>query len=205
MKLYYTPGACSMAVHIALHEANAQFKAEKVDLKSKKTESGKDFGAINEKSSVPYLELDNNEGISEVAVILQYIADQHPSTNLAPKYGSMERIHLNEWLNFIASELHKSFFPFFKDIGEQAKEAFTQKLKDKFAFIDKKLQGKDYVTGSQFTIADAYLFVMLSWAEKMQVDTSALNNLASYKKRLHARPAIQKTLAEEGLEKKQAA
>lgn len=204
MKLYYSPGACSLSPHIVLHEAGYNFVAEKVDLKTKKTESGKDFSAINEKGSVPFLVLDNGEGISEGAVIVQYLADQKPASQLAPSNGTIERVRLNEWLNFIATDLHKSFMPFFAGAGEQATTLYRKILEKKFEYVAKKLQGREYLTGSQFTIADAYLFTVMNWAPKVGIDLSPWPVLAAYSQRVAARPKVQEALVAEGLQKKAA-
>lgn len=205
MKLYYTPGACSLVPHIVLREAGYAFDLEKVDLKAKKTENGEDFTGINDKGAVPYIVLDNGEGISENAVMLQYLADQKPESGLAPKAGSFERVRLNELVNFITTELHKCFFPFFVDLGGSAKEVYTQRLQKNFAYLAGKLGAGPYLTGKQFTIADAYLYVMLTWAGKMNVDLSAYPQLAEFKNRVEARPAVQQAREAEGLSKAKAA
>jgi glutathione S-transferase len=204
MKLYYTPGACSLAPHIVLMEAGYDAETVKVDLKTKKTASGEDFNQINDKSAVPYLVLDTGEGLSENAVILQYLADQKPEAKLAPKLGTFERVRLNEMLNFITTELHKGFFPFFVELGGNAKDIYTKKLQKNFAYLAKKLEGKQYLTGD-FSIADAYLYVMLTWAAKFHIDLSASPTLAEFKARMESRPKVQETREAEGLPKAEAA
>ena len=200
MKLYYTPGACSLAAHIVLREAGYEFTLERVDLKTKKTESGKDFNAINEKSSVPFLLLDEDRTVSEASVIIQYLADEKPESGLAPKPGTFERVRLNEWLNFIAAEVHKSFYPFFAGMGEDAKDAYRKKLGRHFAYIASKLQAKPYLTG-KYTIADAYLYTLLTWTTPLKIDISAWPVLIDYMRRIESRPKVQEARAAEGLPK----
>ena len=201
MKLYYTPGACSLAAHIVLLEAGYAFDLEKVDLKIKKTESGKDFNTISEKSAVPLLLLDNDQTVSEVGVIIQYLADQKPESGLAPKLGSFERVRLNEWLNFIAAEVHKSFYPFFAGMGADAKEGYLKKLGRHFSYIAGKLKEKPYLTGEQYTIADAYLYTLLTWTGPLKLDISAWPALGEYMRRIESRPKVQEARAAEGLPK----
>lgn len=199
MKLYYAPGACSLAVHIVLCEAGYTFDLEKVDLKTKKTESGQDYNTISEKSTVPLLVLDNGQKISEASVILQYLADQKPESELAPRPGTFERVRLNEWLNFLSAEVHKSFYPFFVDIGDEAREAYRKKLEHNFAYIAGKLEGKPYLMGEQFTIVDAYLYVLLTWARHMNIDISPWPMLGDYMRRIESRPKVQEAREAEGL------
>ena len=201
MKLYYTPGACSLAAHIVLCEAGYAFDLEKVDLKTKKTEFGKDFNMISEKSAVPLLLLDNDQTVSEVSVIIQYLADQKPESGLAPQFGTFERVRLNEWLNFIAAEVHKSFYPYFVEMGTEAKEAYRKKLDRHFGYIADKLKGKPYLTGEQFTIADAYLYTLLTWTGFTKIDISAWPVLGEYMRRIEPRPKVQEARMAEGLPK----
>lgn len=200
MKLYYTPGACSLAAHIVLREAGYEFTLERVDLKTKKTEFGKDFNAISEKSSVPLLLLDEDLTISEVNVIIQYLADQKPDSSLAPKLGTFERVRLNEWLNFIAAEVHKSFYPFFAGMGEEVKDAYLKKLGRHFTYIASKLQVKPYLTG-KYTIADAYLYTLLTWTTSLKIDISAWPALIDHMRLIESRPKVQEARAAEGLPK----
>jgi glutathione S-transferase len=200
MKLYYSPGACSLSPHIALHEAGLAHELVKVDLKAKKTEAGDDFTQINPKGQVPALMLDNGEMLTEGPVILQMIADRAAGKNLAPANGSPERYRLQEWLNFITTELHKNFSPLFQPvIPDEVKNFFRDRIMGKFKYADSKLAGQDYLMGKQFTVADGYLFVMLAWAERTKMDLSALKNLMAFKDRVAARPNVQAALKMEGL------
>ena len=202
MKLYYSPGACSLSPHIALHEAGLPHELVKVDLKAKKLENGDDYLKVNPKGQVPALGLDNGELVTEGPVIVQMIADKASAKNLAPAAGSAERYKLQEWLNFITTELHKNFSPLFQPtIPDEVKTFFKDRIKGKFKYADSKLAGQDYLMGKQFTVADGYLFTMLSWAERMKFDLSAMPNLLAYKARVGARPAVQEALAKEGLMK----
>ena len=202
MKLYYSPGACSLSPHIALLEAGLPYDLVKVDLKAKKLENGDDYLAINPKGQVPALGLDSGALVTEGPVIVQYIADQAAAKNLAPTHGSDERRQLQEYLGFINGELHKNFSPLFQPVfDDEVKGFFKTRLTGKFKYIDSALAGKDYLTGSQFTVADGYLFVMLKWAERMSLDLSAFKNLAAYKERVAARPKVVEALTKEGLMK----
>jgi glutathione S-transferase len=200
MKLYYSPGACSLSPHIALKEAGLPFDLVRVDLKAKKLEDGSDFNQINPKGQVPALGLDNGELLTEGAVIVQVIADKAPQKNLAPASGSNERYKLQEWLNFIASELHKNFSPLFQPaLSDDTKTFFKDRLAGKFKYVDQALSDRDYLMGSQFTVPDAYLFTMLAWADRVGLDTSGLPNVVAYKTRVAARPKVQEALVAEGL------
>ncbi|WP_291862453.1 glutathione transferase GstA [Bradyrhizobium sp.] len=202
MKLYYSPGACSLSPHIALLEAGLPYDLVKVDLKAKKLENGDDFLSINPKGQVPTLTLDSGEVVTEGPVIVQMIADKAAAKNLAPARDSAERYKLLEWLNFITTELHKNFGPMFSPVlADDAKAFFKDRVMGKFKYIDGALAGKDYLMGKQFTVADGYLFTMLSWAERMKFDLTALPNLLAYKARVGARPAVQAALVKEGLMK----
>lgn len=200
MKLYYSPGACSLSPHIALKEAGLPFDLVRVDLKAKKLEDGSDYLALNPKGQVPALGLDDGEMLTEGAVIVQKIADLVPQKHLAPACGTSDRYRLQEWLNFIASELHKNFSPLFQPaLSDDTKAFFRDRLMGKFKYIDQTLKGRDYLMGGQFTVPDAYLFTMLSWADRMGMDLSALANLSAYKARVAARPKVQEALSAEGL------
>jgi len=202
MKLYYAPGACSLSPHIVLLEAGIPFDLEKVDLRAKKLENGEDYLKHNPKGQVPALVLDGGELVTEGPVIVQMIADKVPAKNLAPGIGSAERYRLQEWLNFITAELHKNFSPIFSPVlADDAKNFLRERLMGKFRYLDSKLAGQDYLMGKQFSVADAYLFVMLNWAERMKIDLSGLPNLIAYKARVAARPKVQEALAREGLAK----
>jgi glutathione S-transferase len=200
MKLYYSPGACSLSPHIALHEAGLQHDLVKVDLKAKKTENGDDFTAINPKGQVPVLLLDSGEVLTEGPVIVQVIADKASGKNLAPANGTDARYRMQEWLNFTTSELHKNFSPLFNPaIPDEVKKFFIDRVVGKFKYADSQLAGRDYLMGKEFTVADGYLFVMLSWAERMKIDLSAMKNLMAFKERVAARPGVQAALKMEGL------
>jgi glutathione S-transferase len=202
MKLYYSPGACSLSPHIALLEAGLPYDLVKVDLKAKKLENGDDYLKVNPKGQVPALGLDSGELVTEGPVIVQMIADKAAAKNLAPARDSAERYRLQEWLNFITAELHKNFSPLFQPaIPDEVKNFFRERLMGKFKYIDGALAGHDYLMGQQFTVADGYLFTMLSWADRMKFDLAALPNLVAYKARVAARPKVQEALTKEGLMK----
>ncbi len=202
MKLYYSPGACSLSPHIALLEAGLPYDLVKVDLKTKKLENGDDFLGINPKGQVPTLVLDSGEVVTEGPVIVQIIADKVSAKNLAPARDSAERYKLQEWLTYINSEVHKSFGPMFSPVlADDAKAFFKDRVMGKFKYLDGALAGKDYLMGKQFTVADGYLFTMLAWAERMKFDLAAMPNLLAYKARVGARPAVQAALTKEGLMK----
>ena len=202
MKLYYSPGACSLSPHIALLEAGLPYDLVKVDLKAKKLENGDDYLQVNPKGQVPALALDSGELVTEGPVIVQMIADKAAAKNLAPARDSAERYKLQEWLNFITTELHKNFGPMFSPVlSDDAKAFFKDRVMAKFKYIDSQLPGRDYLMGKQFTVADGYLFTMLSWADRMKFDLAALPNLVAYKARVGARPKVQEALTKEGLMK----
>lgn len=198
MKLYYAPGACSLSPRIVLREAGISFDSEAVDLRAKKTKGGADFYAINPKGYVPALVLDDGELLTEAAIMVQYIADHTPSAKLAPPPGTKERLRFQEWMNFIATELHKGFSPLFNPkIGEEMKASLIDRLKGRFGMIAKEIDGKKYLTGDNFTVADAYLFTMLTWAKNMGIETGPI--LGAYYDRVRARPAVGTAIADEGL------
>jgi glutathione S-transferase len=202
MKLYYSPGACSLSPHIALLEAGLPYDLVKVDLKAKQLENGDDYLKVNPKGQVPALGLDNGELVTEGPVIVQMIADKVSAKNLAPARDSAERYKLQEWLNFITTEVHKNFGPMFSPVlADDAKAFFKDRVMGKFKYIDGQLPGRDYLMGKQFTVADGYLFTMLCWADRMKFDLSALPNLVAYKNRVGARPMVQQALTKEGLMK----
>ncbi|WP_024510113.1 glutathione transferase GstA [Bradyrhizobium sp. ARR65] len=202
MKLYYSPGACSLSPHIALLEAGLPYDLVKVDIRAKKLENGDDYLKINPKGQVPALALSSGEIVTEGPVIVQMIADQAKDKNLAPARGTAERYKLQEWLNFITTELHKNFSPLFSPVlPDDTKAFFKDRLMTKFKYIESQLAGRDYLMGKEFTVADGYLFVMLAWAERLNVDLSGLPNLMAYKARLAARPKVQEALTKEGLSK----
>jgi len=202
MKLYYSPGACSLSPHIALLEAGLSHDLVKVDLRAKKLENGDDYLKINPKGQVPALALDNGDVVTEGPVIVQMIADKVSAKNLAPARDSAERYKLLEWLNFITAELHKNFGPMFSPVlADEAKAFFKDRVMGKFKYVDSALAGRDYLMGKQFTVADGYLFTMLTWADRMKFDLSGMPNLVAYRDRVAARPKVKEALTKEGLMK----
>lgn len=200
MKLYYSPGACSLSPHIVLNEAGFNYEVERVDLASKKTEKGADFLAINPKGYVPVLALDDGQILSEGPAIVQYLGDQKPASGIVPKAGSMERVRAQEWLNFITSELHKTYSPLFRPTTpEEYKKLAREYLAKRLAILDKHLAGKQYILGDKFTAADAYAFTVLRWSQYTNVDLSPFPNIKAFMERVAARPKVQETLKQEGL------
>jgi glutathione S-transferase len=200
MKLYYSPGACSLSPHISLREAELPFELVQVDTRAKKTKEGADFLAINPKGYVPVLELDNGERLTEGPAIVQYIADRVPAKKLAPANGSFERSRLQEWLNYITSELHKGFGPlFYPNTPEDYKPIVRENLLTRLRYADGALAKKAYLLGDTFSVADAYLFTVGSWAAFVKLDISSLTNLTAYLGRVRERPAVQAALKAEGL------
>ncbi len=200
MKLYFSPGACSLASHIALLEAGLPFSTERVDLGKKLTASGADFRAINPKGYIPALELGSGNVLTEGPAILQYIADQAPAAQLAPAAGTIERYRVMEWLNFIGTELHKNFSPLFNpSASEDMKTAGRTSLAQRFGYVARMLEGRDYLAGDQFSVADAYLFTVASWSGFVGFDLSDWPVLQAYLARVAARPAVQQALRDEGL------
>ncbi len=200
MKLYYSPGACSLAPHIAICEAGLPFSGEKVDLKTKKTESGGDYLRVNPKGSVPALALDQGGVLTEAAVILQYLADQAPGARLAPPAGTLERYRLMEMLNYVSTEIHKGFSPLWNPkASADWKAAAHANLANRLGWLAQALEGKSYLMGDAFTVADAYLFTVLSWGAHVGVDLGKWPALAAYQARVGHRPKVQQALREEGL------
>ena len=200
MKLYYSPGACSLSPHIVLLEAGLKATMVRVDTKSHKTADGGDFYAVNPKGYVPVLELDDGDRLTEGPAIVQYLADRNASAKLAPAAGTMERYRLQEWLNFITSELHKQFGPLFDATTPASyKEALKEKIGKRFDWVAAELTGKDYLMGGTFTVADAYLFTILSWTRHVGVDLARWPVLAAYQARIGARPKVREALLAEGL------
>jgi glutathione S-transferase len=198
MKLYYSPGACSLSPHIVLCEAGLPHSTVKVDLKAKKTETDADYTAVNPKGYVPALEMDDGAVLTEGPAIVQYLADKAPTSNLAPAAGSMERYRLQEWLTFIGTELHKQFSNLFNpNMPDNIKAATKEKIGGRFAYIEKKLGSQDYLMGKSFSVADAYLFTIMRWAKKFEVALPA--TLEKYFDRVAARPKVQEALQAEGL------
>jgi glutathione S-transferase len=200
MKLYFSPGACSLSPHIVLLEAGLPFTTERVDLRAKVTASGADFRAINPKGYVPALELGDGALLTEGPAIVQYLADQAPQSGLLPPVGAIERYRVVEWLNYISTELHKNFSPLFNPASsDDMKTAARANLTNRFAYVARKLEGQEYLTGSAFTVADAYLFTVASWAGFVQFDLSDWPALGAFLARVAARPAVQQALRDEGL------
>lgn len=206
MKLFYKAGACSLASHIVMCELNMAYELEAVDLITKQCASG-DYREINPNGSVPALKMDSGEILSEGVAIMQYLADQKPEAGLMPKFGTTERYRCLEWLNFIATDLHKNFGPLFmgdkimknEEGKAEMKQFYAEAVKHKIGVASRKLGNNEYLLGSQFTIADAYLFTVLGWCKFVGVDLSAYENITAYMKRIAERPAVQKALKEEGL------
>ena len=206
MKLYYSPGVCSLSPHIVAHEIGLPLKIEKVDTKAKQTETGRDFLAINPKGYVPALELDSGEVLTEGPAIVQYLADQKPGSGIAPPNGTLARSRLQEMLGYINSEIHKSYSPLFR--AETPEETRTERkayLHKRYALLDGILAKQPWLLGETFTAADAYLFVVTRWAKGAGVDLSAFQAFNAFQDRVAARPAVQAAMAAEGLIKQQAA
>lgn len=200
MKLYYAPGACSLSPHISLHEAGADFEIEKVDVATHRTASGGDFREINPKGYVPALVLDGGEVVTEGAAVIQYIADRFPAAKLAPANGTLARTRLQEQLNFIASELHKAFSPLFNpSASADAREAAKGAVARKFDHVEAVLSdGRPYLLGNAFSVADPYLFTVASWTGPTGIDVGRWPHLARYLKRIGERPAVQAAMRSEG-------
>jgi glutathione S-transferase len=200
MKLYYSPGACSLSPHIVLREAGLAFEPVMAPTKTHQLPDGTDYYTINPLGYVPLLELDDGTRLREGPAIVQYIADQAPTKNLAPANGTLPRYRLQEWLTFIGTEVHKSFSPLFNAaMPEEGKKIYRDRLANRFQFIDKDLAGKQYLMGDTFTVADAYLYTVTRWTKPMAIDISAYKNLGAWFERVNARPAVQEALAVEKL------
>ena len=200
MKLYYSPGACSLSAHIALQEAGLAFTPMLASTKSHKLQDGTDFYSINPLGYVPVLELDDGTRLREGPAIVQYIADQVPDKQLAPANGTLARYRLQEWLNFIGTELHKGFSPLFNPATpEEYKPMVRERLLQRLQWVDGQLAGKQYLMGDQFTVADGYLFTVTNWTQPTKLDISGLAHLAAYRERVGARPAVQAAMKAEGL------
>ncbi|MCH2240449.1 MAG: glutathione transferase GstA [Aquabacterium sp.] len=201
MKLYYSNGACSLAPHIALREAELPFELVRASTKTHKLDDGTDFYSINPKGYVPVLELDDGERLTEAGVILQYIADLAPAAKLAPPFGTLERYRLMEWLNFITSELHKSFAPLFYPSHEETQAAARASIARRLAWVDEQLAqpGHELLMGTHFTVADAYLFTVVNWTQWVKIDMQQWPHIAAYMDRIRERPAVQAALRAEGL------
>ncbi len=200
MKLYYSAGACSLSPHIALEEAGLKYEAISAPTKTKVLPDGSDYRKVNPLGYVPYLVLDDGTGFSEGPAIVQYIADQAPEKKLAPPNGTVERYKLQSLLNFIGTEIHKGFGPLFNPaIPDEAKQVFKAKVLERLQHVDGLLEGKQYLMGENFTVADGYLFTVTNWAKPMGMDLSGLKNLVAYRERVGARPGVQAAMKAEGL------
>jgi glutathione S-transferase len=200
MKLYYAPGACSMAPHIILRELGKKFDLEKVDLGAHKTEGGKNFLKVNGKGYVPTLEIKKDEVLTEVATILQYLADKAKATKILPKAGTMARYRTMEMLNFIASELHKGIGGLFNPgMPDDGKTAIKDRVAKRITWLDGVLAKNKFVTGKSFSVADAYAFTVLGWCAHTGIDLSPWKNVSAYMGRIAVRPSVQATLKAEGL------
>ncbi|MCB8820112.1 glutathione transferase GstA [Microvirga rosea] len=205
MKLYYSPGACSLAVHIVAREAGTPIDLVKVDLPKHKLETGADFAAVNPKNYVPAVELDTGDVLTEASVLVQWVAEQAGNTALLPAAGTMERFRVQEWLNFIATELHKTFsWLWHPETEEGTRKTVRGKLAARFAQLDERLGRSPYLAGDHFTVADAYAFTIVNWANFLQVDLKPFPHLSDYLNRVAARPAVRAALTAEGLLKQAA-
>ena len=200
MKLFYSPGACSLSPHIALCEAGLPFSLHKVDLTDKKVDSGEDFNRVNGKGYVPALQLDNGEVLTEGSAIVQYIADQKPASGLAPAAGTMERYRLQEWLNFVTAEIHKPMGSMFNPAQTpEWKEAVKTVLAKRLDWLSAQLAGKQYLMGDKFSVADGYLFTVLGWAKHVSFDLGRWPVIEDYAARVGRRPKVVEAMKAEGL------
>jgi glutathione S-transferase len=200
MKLYYSPGACSLSPHIVLREAGLAFEPVMAPTKTHKLPDGTDYYSINPLGYVPMLELDDGTRLREGPAIVQYVADQVPNKNLAPANGTLPRYRLQEWLTFIGTEIHKSFSPLFNPgMPEEGKKIYRDRLAQRFAFVNGELEGKQYLTGDNFSVADAYFYTVSRWAKPMAIDLSGYPNIVAFQQRMEARPAVQEALKHEKL------
>lgn len=200
MKLYYSPGACSLSPHIALCEAGLPFEAIAAPTKTHQLPDGTDYYTVNPLGYVPFLTLDDGRSLHEGPAIVQYIADQAPAKHLAPANGTYERYKLQEWLNFIGTELHKTFSPLFApNTPAETKATCLERIQSRLKWVDGELAGKQYLMGDQFTVADGYLFVVTNWAQYVKLDLAPYANLVAYRARVAARPAVVAAMKAEGL------
>jgi glutathione S-transferase len=200
MKLYYAPGACSLSPHIALIEAGLGYDLVKVNTKTKQFDGGGDFLAVNAKGYVPVLELDDGQRLTEGPAIVQYLADRNPESGLAPKPGTLERVRVQEWLNFVTSEVHKTFSPLFSaDTPDDYKEIARKKLRARFDWLSSEIKDREFLVGNHYTVADGYLFVVLGWTDHVGMKLADWPVLKAWHARIAQRPAVQKALKEEGL------
>lgn len=200
MKLYYSPGACSLSPHIVLREADLPFELERVDIRTKQLKRGGDYLEINDKGMVPVLELDDGQRLTEGPAIVQYVADRKPESGLAPAAGTLDRYRLMEWLNFISTELHKSYTPLFSPATpEEHKKTVKEGLAQRFDLVTKRIEGKEWVMGDHFTVADAYLYTVLRWSPLVGIDLSPWPTLVKFMERVAARPKVIEAMKAERL------
>jgi glutathione S-transferase len=200
MKLYYSPGACSLSPHIVLRELDLPFEAVLASTKTHKLVDGTDYYTINPKGYVPLLELDDGQRLSEGPAIVQYLADKEPSKGLIAAAGTMPRYRQIEWLNFISTELHKSYSPLFNPaMPEEGKAVYRKRLRGRYEYLNQQLEGKSFLMGDAFSVPDAYLFTVTNWAKGVGVDITDLPNVQAFQARMAARPAVQATMKAEGL------
>jgi len=200
MKLYYTPGACPLAVHILLCELGLPHELVKVDLKTKKLEDGGDYLAVNPKGYVPALVLDSGDTITEIPAIVQHLADTHPDAGLLAAPGQLERTRAIEWLTFAGTELHRSFSPLFNpNASDDLKQASRERLAMRFGYLNQALEGKAYLLGERFSVADPYIFTILNWTFIQKIDLAPWGNLAAYHQRVAQRPSVQAAMRAQGL------
>jgi glutathione S-transferase len=200
MKLYYSPGSCSLASHIVLVESGTRFETVRVNLKDKRTADGRDYNSINPKGYVPSLELDNNELLTENTALLAYLGEQSPQSRLIAPAGTWDNYRVREWLGYISTELHKSCSPLFRpDTPEATIAAARALLARRLAFADQALTGKSYLMGDNFSVADAYLFVITTWFPRLQIDLTPYPHLKAFNERVAKRPAVIRAMTDEGL------
>jgi glutathione S-transferase len=200
MKLYYSPGACSLAPHIVAREAGLSLDLEKVDLANRTTAAGRSYLEVNPKGYVPALEVQDGTVMTEVSALIQYLADQDPQAGLIPAAGTPERYKVLEWIGFISTEIHKGFGPLWNPTTPDAvKQATKERLFQRFAYLDQQLDGRSYLMGERFTVADAYLFVVVNWTNFHGLSLGDYPNLAAFMDRVAARPKVQEALQAEGL------
>lgn len=203
MKLYYAPAACSQAVHIVAREAGLPIDLVKVDLATHRLEDGSDYHRINPRGYVPMLELDDGTRLTEVTALVQYLADLKPAAGLLPPAGSLARVHVQAWLTFVSSELHKAFSPWLwhKETADSTRQNVKERLARHFGELDRLLEQQPYLTGAHYTVADAYAFTIVSWSNFLSISLKPYPSLAAFLARVAARPAVQATLVAEGLAK----
>jgi glutathione S-transferase len=200
MKLYYAPGACSLASHIVLQESGLPFELDKLDFSTRKTASGEDFAQVNPKGYVPALRMNDGSILTEGPAIMQYVADLKPDSRLTPAAGTMERYRLQEWLTFIGTEIHKTFSPLWnKNLSPEAREQALERLTRRYGYVDAWLADKDYLVGDHFTVADAYLFVVTGWSKMVGFDLSPFPKVQAFAARIATRPAVRQAMQAEGL------